>query len=265
MYCRISLFCSLLFFLHGCKKSNVNVTPKIIGHAATGLKMPNAIYHDNSEAGIAYTQQLPFCTGVEVDVRMDQSGNLWLFHDETLSPEIAESGCIETHTSSTLAQFHYQGLHQEPLFALTAASATLFHGKFTFFDIKPWNACENTVKEALAFKNALLALGMDSTSFGIIVPNETYFQTLKNEFNVYLTIQSITDLSNNFLENEPKLKGIIVRNSAIREEEVNFLKSIHKEVVIYEVRSAKGIKEGLQKNPDYLITDDVKLTVGILH
>lgn len=265
MYCRISLFCSLLFFLHGCKKSYVNVTSKIIGHAATGLKMPNAIYHDNSEAGIAYTQQLPFCAGVEVDVRMDQSGNLWLFHDETLSPEIAESGCIETHTSSALAEFHYRGMHKEPLFSLTAESAAIFQGKFTFFDLKPWNACENIVKVAEEFKNALLALGMDSASFGVIVPHETYFQALKNTFNVYLSIQSIADLSNDLLDNEPKLKGIVVRNSTISKEEVNFLKSIHKEVVIYEVRSARGIKEGLQKNPDYLITDDVKLTVGIKH
>jgi hypothetical protein len=82
---------------------------------------------------------------------------------------------------------------------------------------------------------------------------------------VYLSIESLSQLTSSFLENEPKLRGVVVRNKSIRLEEVNFLKSIHKKTVIFEVRSAKGIKEALKKNPDYVLTDDVKLTVGLIH
>jgi len=265
MYFRSSLMLFSLLLLLGCDKSNGNVTSKIIGHAATGLKMPNAMYHDNSEAGIVYTQNLPFCDGVEVDVRMDKSGKLWLFHDETLHLETAENGCVETHDSQALSQFRYRGIHQEPLFLLTAESANIFKGKFTFFDLKPLNACENVLKDPEVLKNALIGLGLDTSTFALIVPDQTYFQALKNDFSVYLSIESLSKLTSSFLENEPKLRGVVVRNKSIRLEEVNFLKSIHKKTVIFEVRSAKGIKGALKKNPDYVLTDDVKLTVGLIH
>lgn len=265
MFLRSSFFLGLTLVLLGCNKPVTTATTQVIGHAATGLKMPNAIYHDNSEAGIVYTQNLPFCDGVEVDVRMDKSGELWLFHDETLNPETAESGCIETHGSEALSQFKYRGIHQEPLFLLTAESANIFKGKFTFFDLKPLNACENVLKDPDVFKNALIALGLDTASFAVIVPDQTYFHALKDDFQVFLSIETLSQLTSSFLENEPKLRGVVIRNRSIRVEEVNFLKSIHKKVVIFEVRSAKGIKEALKKNPHYLLTDDVKLTVGLIH
>ena len=265
MFLRSSFFLGLTLVFLGCNKPVTSGTTQVIGHAATGLKMPNAIYHDNSEAGIVYTQNLPFCDGVEVDVRMDKSGELWLFHDETLNPETAESGCIETHGSEALSQFRYRGIHQEPLFLLTAESANIFKGKFTFFDLKPLNACENVLKDPDVFKNALIALGLDTASFAVIVPDQTYLHALKDDFQVFLSIETLSQLTSSFLENEPKLRGVVIRNKSIRVEEVNFFKSIHKKVVIFEVRSAKGIKEALKKNPHYLLTDDVKLTVGLIH
>lgn len=109
------------------------------------------------------------------------------------------------------------------------------------------NACENVLKDPEVLKNALIALGLDTASFAVIVPDQTYFQALKDDFQVFLSIETLSQLTSSFLDNEPKLRGVVIRNKSIRVEEVNFLKSIHKKVVIFEVRSAKGIKEALKK------------------
>jgi hypothetical protein len=85
----------------------------------------------------------------------------------------------------------------------------------------------------------------------------------KSDFQVFLSINEVTELTSELLANEPGLRGVCIRSANISREEINFLKSIHKEVICYEVRSAKGIRAGLIKEPTYLLTDDLKLTLGL--
>ena len=94
---RLSSLMGVVLLLWGCSKVN-NSTTKIFGHAATGLQNPNAIYHDNSLDAIRYASSLAGCSGVEVDVRMDAQGKLWLFHDELLDDETNLSGSVEEMT-----------------------------------------------------------------------------------------------------------------------------------------------------------------------
>jgi hypothetical protein len=88
-------------------------------------------------------------------------------------------------------------------------------------------------------------------------------EEFKHDFQVFLSINEVSELTSELLANEPRLRGICIRSAQITREEINFLKSINKEVICYEVRSPKGIKIALAKNPTYLLTDDLKLTLGL--
>lgn len=248
----------LVFILAvGCSKRSESST-QIFGHAATGLNISNAIYHDNSKEAIDYALSLPHCSGVEVDVRMDANGQLWLFHDETLEASSDLIGTVETSTTAYLASGRYRTVKKERLTALTSELVYALSQGTTFLDIK---GSQVTNKDSLLV--SLLSLNLDTTKFRMIVPNQAYYNLFKSDFPTFLACEDFSDLSSSFLENETKLRGICIRNPKITREQVNFLKSIHLQTIIYEVRSSKGISSALKKNPDYLLSDDLKLAIGL--
>ena len=253
---RLSSLMGVLLVLWGCSKVN-NSTTKIFGHAATGLQNPNAIYHDNSMDAIRYACALPGCSGVEVDVRMDAQGKLWLFHDELLDDETNLSGSVEEMATDKLTSGYYSTLKKESLLRLDEAITALSQG-YTFLDLKIPG-----ISKAQELKAALLALDFDTTKFALIVSSLSYVDVFKQDFQVFLSINEVTDLTSEMLDNEPGLRGICIRSAQITREEINFLKSINKEVITYEVRSPKGIKAALKKNPSYLLTDDLKISLGL--
>jgi glycerophosphoryl diester phosphodiesterase len=253
---RLSSLMGVLLVLWGCSKVN-NSTTKIFGHAATGLQNPNAIYHDNSMDAIRYACALPGCSGVEVDVRMDAEGKLWLFHDELLDDETNLSGSVEEMATDKLTSGYYSTLKKESLLRLDEAITALSQG-YTFLDLKIPG-----ISKAQELKSALLALDFDTTKFALIVSSLSYVDVFQQDFQVFLSINEVTDLTSAMLDNEPGLRGICIRSAQITREEINFLKSINKEVITYEVRSPKGIKAALKKNPSYLLTDDLKISLGL--
>jgi len=253
----ISLFFALIVLAIGCSKRSDSST-QIFGHAATGLNISNAMYHDNSREAIDYALSLPHCSGVEVDVRMDAKGQLWLFHDESLDASTNLSSTVETSTTDYLESGRYRTMKKERLTALTPNLINVLSKGFTFFDIK---GSLVTNKDSLLA--SLLSLNLDSSKFRIIVPNLAYFDFFKSYFPTFLALQDFSDLSSTFLENESELRGVCIRNEKITREQVNFLKSIHLQTIIYEVRSSKGISSALKKDPDYLLSDDLKLAIGL--
>jgi len=256
---RLSSFSLVLLVLMGCSKVK-NSTTKIFGHAATGLNISNAIYHDNSREAIDYALSLPNCSGVEVDVRMDANGQLWLFHDQTLDASTNLKGTIESSTTASLKSGWYRSTKKERLTALTPDVLTSLSKGTTFLDIKVTES--SNINAWLA---SLLSLNLDTSKYRIIVPSEVYFDQLKSYFPTFLAIRDFSELNNSILENEPELRGICIRNEKISSEQVNFLKSIHHQTIIYEVRSSKGISSALKKNPAYLLSDDLKLALGMAY
>lgn len=253
----ISLFSALFVLTIGCSKQSESST-QILGHAATGLNISNAMYHDNSREAIDYALSLPQCSGVEVDVRMDANGQLWLFHDETLEASTNLSGTVETSTTDYLESGRYRTMKKERLTALTPDLLKVLSTGATFFDIKG-----STFSNLNSWLSSLLALNLDTSKFRIIVPSEVVFEGLKSYFPTFLALQDFSDLTSSILDNEPELRGICIRNEKITREQVNFLKSIHKQTIIYEVRSSKGISRALRKDPAYLLSDDLKLAIGL--
>jgi len=181
-----------------------------------------------------------------------------LFHDELLDDETNLSGSVEEMTTDELTSGHYRTLKKEPLLKLDATTTAELSQGYTFLDLKI-----PEISKAQELKSALLALDIDTAKFALIVSSLSYVDLFKSDFQVFLSINEVTELTSELLANEPGLRGVCIRSANISREEINFLKSIHKEVICYEVRSAKGIRAGLIKEPTYLLTDDLKLTLGL--
>ena len=184
---RLSSLMGVVLLLWGCSKVN-NSTTKIFGHAATGLQNPNAIYHDNSLDAIRYASSLTGCSGVEVDVRMDAQGKLWLFHDELLDDETNLSGSVEEMTTDELMSGHYRTLKKEPLLKLDAATTAELSQGNTFLDLKI-----PEISKAQEIKSALLALDFDTTKFALIVSSLSYVDVFKYDFQVFLSINDVAE------------------------------------------------------------------------
>jgi hypothetical protein len=54
------------------------------------------------------------------------------------------------------------------------------------------------------------------------------------------------------------ISGYVVRNSDFDKNEIELIKNANKDLFIFEIRSPKGIRSALNKNPDALITDDIR-------
>jgi glycerophosphoryl diester phosphodiesterase len=98
-----------------CEKVSVDANTKIIGHAAMGLNSSSSIYANNSLEAIKLALSFSGCDGIELDVQLDNTGQLWLYHDEFLSSYTNANGCINDMESSALSEVFYQTIHHEKL------------------------------------------------------------------------------------------------------------------------------------------------------
>lgn len=260
---RCSLFLISILIAFSCQKKSDFRDVKIIGHGASGLKMQNAIYHDNSKEAIDMYAGVSGCDGVEIDVQLSASGSLWLFHDEELSGETKPSGCIGSMSDDELKEIKYKSFHKEKLLALKEVPFEKLKGKTLMLDLRHHNACKNEIVSVTTFVqelNAILALQDGSIEVFVlfnIAEWQPYFENLPFETIYY---------GDGFVESEATLNtfpfdGVIFKNSQVSKEQVAKLKSAGKKVIIFEVRSPKGIRSALKKQPDYLMTDDVRATI----
>ena len=66
--------------------------------------------------------------------------------------------------------------------------------------------------------------------------------------------------ANSYL-NDNRVEGIVMRTKLLNKEQVQSLKKL-KEVVLFEVRAAKPTRLALDKNPTYLMTDDMEIAIN---
>jgi hypothetical protein len=80
-------------------------------------------------------------------------------------------------------------------------------------------------------------------------------------FHVFLHVHPEIDDPTNISEGFPGISGVILKNNECQIDDVQFWQSKGKKVVIFEMRSPKGIRKALNKYPDEVITDDVRATL----
>jgi len=253
------LFFSTLLLLNlvGCTK-NSNKQIFIFGHAGMGLSMQNAIYHDNSKEAVELCLSFPGSNGVEVDIQMDQQGCLWLYHDDFLDQITSLGGCINSKNTSEIEQCHYKTLKKEKLVKLIEILPLIKSNQKIFLDLKIANSCSNNLIDYQLFKQSLtLALSSISENVFLITNDAFWLSELAEQYRTYFSSDNF-ELSKQIIAENPNCKGLVTRNKAIDKSQISYLKSLGKEIYLFDIRSPKGNRDALKKDPNGIITDDIR-------
>jgi len=257
----------LLFFIiivSSCSKQKDFDQIKISGHAGMGLEILNSVYHANSKEAIEMAVAIEGSDGVEMDVQLSKDNQLWLFHDSNLSNETNGDKRVNQLTSAELSAIHYTSFHKEKLAKFNDLNLDILKGKDIYLDIRHYNECDKQMVNKQAFIDALLAspaLQDPTINVHVILATEYWIEDfLNNGFNVY---QEIYDENKciSAINSHPNISGIVIKNKVISKEKIQEVHNQDKKVIIFEIRSPKGIRTAFKKYPDALITDDIRATL----
>lgn len=254
---------SVFILFSSCEKVYVDANTKIIGHAAMGLNSSSSIYANNSLEAIKLALSFSGCDGIELDLQLDNTGQLWLYHDEFLSSYTNANGCINDMESSALSEVFYQTIHHEKLVKFNLELIKLVAGKTIFLDLRHLNPCTLQYIDFQLIKQTLENLGIAEKDNFICITNRLeLLNKLSDDFTVFFAtdvisygLQILTDYST--------CAGLVIRNVSITASDVAAIHLLGKEVVIFEVRSPKGTKAAFRKSPDYLMTDELRTALQI--
>jgi len=247
-------FLIILFSCSKDKKTQISV----FGHAGMGLSIENSLYHDNSKESIELCLALPSSDGVEVDVQMDNQGELWLYHDEFLDNISSLNGCLNDKTTSEMEQAFYKTLMKEKLIKLKHVLPLIGENQKLFLDLKITNSCSNQIVDFNQFKESLSTLlENDTTNVFVILSDSSWLKKTAEIWPVFYSTDNFYE-GYNLLVNYPKALGIIIRNKAIESSQIESIQSLDKEVYLFDIRSPKSIREAIKKNPNGIITDDIR-------
>ncbi|MDG1842535.1 MAG: glycerophosphodiester phosphodiesterase family protein [Crocinitomicaceae bacterium] len=250
-----------LFLLISCSKKQDYSKVQLFGHAGMGLSIENSFYHDNSLESIELALSINGCDGVEVDVQMSLDKSLWLYHDPNLETQTDFTGCISSKTDKELENVRYKTFSKEKLIKLNELDFNILKNKTIILDLKNFNYCTSKELDKNDFINALkqLPFVMDSSiKVKIILKEALWLESfIDNEFDILYEANSL-EKWNTIIDVYPSIKGLIIKTSKISKSEVQNIHLSNKEVFLFEMRSPNTIREALIKNPDGIISDDLR-------
>lgn len=254
----------LVLILFACQKQKDFVSIRIAGHAGMGLENTNSIFHDNSFESIELALAIEGCDGVEVDLQRAADGSLWLYHDDKLETQTNSSGCIAAKTANEVMPVTYSTIKNEELLEFTKLPWERLKGKRLFLDIRHYSGCDFSILDAQEMISSINdQLPADhGVDLAVILNRKQWVEEfVAAGFNVFLHVHPEIDDPTNISEDFPGISGVILKNNECQIDDVQFWQSKGKKVVIFEMRSPKGIRKALNKYPDEVITDDVRATL----
>jgi glycerophosphoryl diester phosphodiesterase len=254
----------LLIFVVSCNKNESFDTIQLFSHAGNGLHISNSVYHDNSENSIKLALSQNGCDGVEVDVQLSKDGTAWLFHDENLKIEANLNACINSSTDEEISHLSYNHFNDEKLLKLKDLK---LNSKSIVLDIRHANACENKVVELKKMLNQLELFCENNFESEIYLnTNNLYWISYLKSLSVDNSkIQICYSPSENedldIISGNFEIDAFLFKNNEITKEKVESIQNKGQKALIFEVRSPKGIRSALKKNPNVIITDDLKAAI----
>lgn len=249
----------ILFFISSCAKKKDYNSIEILGHAATGLKIQNRVYHDNTKEGVEFSLSMDGCNGVEIDIQLSKDNQLWLFHDIDLEVETNVIGCISNLQEEDLKNCHYSTLKKERLIKLNELDFDILENKTLMLDIRHANGCENKLNDINEFIKALKnisGLKKSEIKLYILLSINDWIIPFKNEgYNVISSLNNYEELDFNYIN---YLDGIIIKDKGISKEQIEIIHNQNKKVFIFDIRAPKETRKALSKLPDGLVTDDIR-------
>ncbi|MNV04443.1 cytoplasmic glycerophosphodiester phosphodiesterase [compost metagenome] len=248
--------------LLSCKKGkDLYPETQIGGHACAGLHISSSNYHDNSLEAYKYARSFEAIRMVEVDVQLSKDGTLWLFHDPELSDESTGNGFVPQSSDDYLSGLKYRSLEKEQLIRLEDLPVDL-KGIVLLLDLKESDGTAAGLVDSTRMLQALEKAKhyFSNGTMALVTNTGRFVSSIKGiGYSVYFNAVNATHFQND--EQMWLMDGAVFRNSDIAVSDVIAVKTLGKKVIVYDVRSSKGIQSALDKSPDFLLTDDIKTTL----
>lgn len=278
-------FYILLLLIFSCKKLDMDIDHEIyiIGHGGAGLQSQRNQLPHNSFESIKKAIDQYGADGVEVDVQLSADGTLWLFHDETLIKMTDCQGCILNLTDNEIQKCKYRNefsvnvlntpFKLVKLIEVIEYFNSLTEFPFLLLDIKLPSVCIDSIDSYYAaietlifeieklindynFKNKIFILTSNREMLNIFFKKNTEFQLLYSGiFNPEV---------NDFL-NEINAYGMVLKNENVNKEEIDELRLGSYKSMIYNAKSVNSIVSAVNKQADFLLTNNIPLTKNILN
>jgi glycerophosphoryl diester phosphodiesterase len=266
-----------LFILSSCKEEiiifkidNLNrdmIT--VLGHGGMGIA---STYPMNSFESIANCINLG-TDGSEIDVQMTSDGVLVAFHDYDLSTKTNLKGVVNSLTWDQIKNGRYNEtpyasyavISLEQLFANIP---NVSEYRFTF-DCKLYT---ESGEDGVYFNQFAEAIIATAEKYGLerricVESNDKEFlkvlQAKRNRYRLFIYPESFEEGLN--IAKEYGFYGITISNNMISAAQIEEAHSSGIRIAIWDAHSEQQNYEAVEKNPDFIQTDDVRYLVGLLN
>lgn len=271
---KLLFYCIILFVIISCKKEKFNILNlngnKItaLGHGGMGV---GNTYPMNSYESILRCLNLEM-DGTEFDVQMTKDSVLVLYHGQNLSDETNLKGVINSlnwsevkngyYTSTPYLNYSIISLDQ-----LFSNIGSIQKYKFTF-DCKLYTNTNNINQYYGWFIDALIKITQKYN-----IESNVYFESQSEEFldlfknkkpdsKLFIYPSSFEAGLNIALSKD--LYGITISTRSITKEQIKIAHDNNLLVAIWNTHSKSDNIEAINKNPDFIQTDNVKNLIKLL-
>jgi glycerophosphoryl diester phosphodiesterase len=246
-----------------CKKADVEINPKVYGHAGTALSSERAVFPPNSEESILYALNALAADGVEVDVQMTNDSVLVLYHDEFV--EFNGQTCITEISWSEVQEINET--QKFPIIRLARLAAIMSNNpKSVMLDLKHYDHCNQIFENSETFNWAV------NNELSELLPADKA-RFILNSRNIDLLIAIDDDSLMKSFETDDVELGvtyadaygidlILIKLSDFIQEDATLLDNAHVNYGFFGVKTKKEIKATANFKPRIIISDNIAATKG---
>lgn len=251
----------VLFLLTACSKREPAI--KVIGHAGNGMDISSSVYHCNSLEAISLASDLPGLDGIEIDIQLDKTGTLWVYHEDLLEMATDKEGCIALLDSINIIGAKYKSLHHEKLIPLSEVWKVVDTNKLVFLDIKHWIAPTSDFINRNSLYNSLKKQNIHlKKNVRLILAVKYWLDFFSDDFNVVFSSSNWQDIEE--VEENAPVSGFVLRNNFASKDQVSTLQQNNFQVFLFDIRSFRGLKEAKRKIPNGILADNTRQAIAIV-
>lgn len=252
----------------------------VVGHGGMGFEsLTNQLPH-NSLSSVIQCIEKHQADGVEVDVQMSYDGVLFMYHSQYLDRMTNCVSCIHEQLAEDLDTCRYRldfflnVTTSEPLTTLETAVSRFSKRSpppLMFLDLKTFTPCptnrsyeefrEMMVQAVIALIERYQAEDWIVVESGDVVLLQMVAQR-NPAIRLFLHQHQVPQVIDE--AHKHNLFGIVVPDGQINSQQVKLAHELGLRVSLYQVKSRSSMVEAIQKNPDYIQTDNVPLLQQML-
>ena len=258
---RVFRYIVILFLFFSCKEQESFKEVRIVSHAVSGLYNPQSFHIDNTKEALHYVLKFEELEGIEIDVQHSLDGSLWMFHDEVLEDRTSESGRICEKTDVALSQATYTDINATSISRLSSIDWSLNNGnKDVYLDLKNLNACISEAYTPGQFISILDEInGKEGVNVFPIINDTAFAHAVHNAgykvFSDAISYDEAKDRLDLFYH------GVFIRNAIVTSSEVSNLQINDKKIILFDMFSMSGVRDGLRKYPSAILVEDFKSAI----